>query len=372
MSAEMARISGSPLWLQSFDVHEITSVASDSRGNVVLARAGAGVSKLGCDGAQLWSQPFGAQLAIDDHDEVYVAGAFTGALAIGATTLEAQGTEAFLVKLDADGNAVYARSLGAAADGAVESVAVDSAHEVAISGPVLGTVKLDSAGGVLWRKAFSGQLRFDAGGNLLVAGQLVGSLDFGAGTLTSQGGSDILLLKLAADGTPIFSRSYGDAGALQRADALAVDGHDNIVIAGTFDGRVDFGAGALDMVPAQCSSDAWCVTDGFVAKFDAQGQAVWSVALGPMRAVSGAAVDVNGAILLSGALPGGVRPFRQTWLAKLDEKGAELWHRSEWPDSGIGAGHEVAVDRDAQVFWALSARPSLELEEQSYLVKLSP
>jgi hypothetical protein len=91
-----------------------------------------------------------------------------------------------------------------------------------------------------------------------------------------------------------------------------------------------------------------------------------------MRAVSGLASDANGNIVLSGALPGGVRPFRQTWLAKLDPKGAEIWHRSEWPDTGIGAGHGVAVDPNAQVFWSLSARPSLDLEERSYLAKLSP
>jgi hypothetical protein len=144
------------------------------------------------------------------------------------------------------------------------------------------------------------------------------------------------------------------------------------VISGTFDGRVDFGTGPLELTPAQCSSDAWCSTDGFAAKLDAQGRAIWSVALGPMRAVSGAAIGAHGQTILSGTLPGGVRPFRQTWLAKLDAGGAEAWHRSEWPDTGIGTGRALAVAGNGQVFWSLSARPSLELEEQSYLAKLTP
>ena len=371
-SAETPQIPGSPLWLQSYAAPAITSVTSDSRGEVVFARSGVEVVKLSCDGSLLWSHPFGSQVAVDDQDGVYVAGTFSGTLGAGESALSTTGTEAFLVKLDSDGNIVYARALGEAADGAVESLAVDSGHHVAISGPGLGTVKLDENGDVLWQKAFSGKLRFDSAQNLLLSGELVGTLDFGAGTLTSRGGSDILLLKLAPDGTPLFARSFGDAGALQRAEAIAVDAEDNVVIAGTFDGRIDFGVGALELTPAQCSADAWCVTDGFVAKLDPQGQAIWSAALGPMRAVSGAAIDHAGNSVLSGALPGGVRPFRQTWLATLDPNGVEAWHRSEWPDTGIGAGHGIAIDRDGRIFWSLSARPSLELEEQSYLVKLTP
>lgn len=369
---EMPRLAGSPLWLQSYGVGQITSVASDSTGNVVVARTGAGLTKLSCAGALVWSKPFGTQVAVDAHDDVYVAGTFAGTLAVDESTLQTDGSAAFVVKLDAAGDVAYARALAEAAEGTIDSLAVDGQGHVALSGPGFGTVRLDDSGGVLWRKAFSGKIRFDSVGNLLLAGELVGTLDVGFGTLVSQGGSDILLLKLDAAGTPIFARSYGDAGMLQRATALAVDDADNAVIAGTFDGRVDFGVGALELTPTQCSSDAWCVTNGFTAKLDAQGQALWSVAFGPMRAVSGVAVDLNGNSVLSGALPGGVRPFRQTWLAKLDPDGSEIWRRSEWPDTGIGAGQGVAIDPRAQVFWSLSTRPSLDLEEQSYLAKLEP
>jgi hypothetical protein len=370
--AELPGSAGSPLWLQSYDAREVTSIASDSLGNVVLARSGSELSKLSCAGTVLWSKPFGSQVAIDDRDDVYVAGTFTGTLGVDGSALQADGTAAFLVKLGAAGDVAYARALGPAADGAIASLAVDGEGRVALSGPGFGTRKLDESGSVLWQKAFFGNVQFDGAGNLLLAGELVGTVDFGAGPVTSQGGSDVLLLKLAPDGTPLFVHGYGDAGALQRAQALAVDDEGNVVVAGTFDGRLDFGAGALEHTPAQCSSDAWCVTNGFAAKLDAQGQAAWSVAFGPMRAVSGAAIDLNGHTVLSGALPGGVRPFRQTWLAKLDANGAEVWHRAEWPDTGIGAGRGVAIDRNAQVFWSLSARPSLELEERFYLAKLTP
>ncbi len=371
VGAQAPQDPGAPLWLRSYDAAQITSLATDSLGNVVLARSGAELTKLSCAGTRLWSKPLGSQVAVDDQDGVYVAGTFTDTLSVDASVLQAQGTQAFFAKLDSDGNVVELLALGAAG-GAIDSLAVDGDRNVAVSGPVFGTVKLDAAGSVLWRKPFSGKLRFDRAGNLLVTGELVGALDFGTGTLTSRGGSDVLLLKLAPDGTTIFARNFGDAGALQRAEAIALDDQDNVVVTGTFDGRLDFGAGALELTPAGCSSDAWCVTDGFVVKLDAQGQVLWSLALGPMRSLSGVALDASGNVVISGALPGGVRPFRQTFIAKLAANGDELWRRAEWPDTGIGAGYGVAIDRDAQIFWGISARPSLALEEQSYLAKLTP
>lgn len=66
--AESPQNAGSPLWLQSYDAREISSVAS-----------------------------------FDDN------------------TLQTDGTAAFVVKLDADGNVAYARALGQAVDGAIDS-----------------------------------------------------------------------------------------------------------------------------------------------------------------------------------------------------------------------------------------------------------
>lgn len=368
-----AELPGSPLWLQAFDTAEITSLASDSEGNLVFARSGIELTKLDCAGGLQWSKPFGTHVAIDSHDAVYVAGTFTDTLAVDdRTTLRAYGSAAFMIKLDGAGQVVHARALGQAAEGAIKSLAVDGEGRVAVSGEGFGTVKLDESGNPLWSKPLSGKVRFDGAGNLLLTGAFTGTLNLGTSTLTSQGGSDILLLKLDRHGTPVFAHGYGDVGAQQRADAIAVDAEGNVIVAGTFDGRVDFGAGALELTPGQCSTDAWCVTDGFAAKFNPRGEAIWSVGFGPMRAVSDLALDSSGNGVLSGTLPGGVRPFRQTWLAKLDPNGTEIWHRSEWPETGIGAGQAVAVDADDRVLWSLSSRPSLELPEQAYLAKLTP
>ena len=350
--------SGTPLWLQSYDEIEISGVAADSRGNVFLARSGVETIALGCNGVQIWSVPFGARVAVDHDDNVYVAGS------------RGDGS-AFVYKLDTAGSVVYEANLGAEASGGVESLVVDSGQNVALSGPSLGTSKLDATGSLLWNRPFSGQLAFDAESDLWLTGSLEGTRSFDGTTLTSRGGSDVLLLELAGDGAVTSARSFGDAGAMQRGEAIAVDPAGNVVIAGTFDGNVDFGAGPLAHRPESCSPDAWCVTSGFVAKVDAQGGAAWSVTLGLTRAVPSVAAGSLGDLAVSSVLPGGVRPFRRPLVSVLDPNGQGVWQRSEWPDTGIGAGRGVAFDAADDVIWSVNARPSLQLEERAYLAKLA-
>lgn len=359
---------GEPLWLKSYDTFEISDLAGDSAGNLLLARSGVETLKLDCRGERLWSKPWGTGVAVDAEDNVYVVG--SGAQAAASAGASRPG--AFVTKLDRDGAVVYVAALGGGEGAEPQSLAVTAAGTVAVSGAGLGTVELDGAGAVLWRSPFSGPVAFDSIGNLWLTGELLGERDVGTGTLSSRGGSDVWLLKLARDGAPLLARSFGDSGAAQRGEAIAVDADDNVVLTGTFDGSIDFGSAPLVLRPEHCSSDAWCLTDGFVVKLDAQANALWSLDLGPMRAAPGVAADAAGNVLVSGALPGGVRPFRQPRLMKLSGDGALLWQRSEWPDAGIGAGHAVTVDAGNDVVWSVSARPSLEREEQAYLAKLAP
>ncbi len=349
---------GTPLSLERFDEIEISGVATDSRGNTLLSRSGVETRFVGCDGVQNWSVPFGARVAVDHADNVYVAG-----------TRDDGG--AFVYKLDSYGNVVYEADLGPEALGDVESLAVDADQNVALSGPALGTSLLDADGSLRWNRDFSGQLAFDGDGDLWLTGGLEGARDFDGTTLTSHGGSDVLLLKLGADGAVASARSFGDAGALQRAEAIAVDPAGDVLIAGTFDGSVDFGSGALVHRPDSCSPDAWCLTSGFVAKLAAGGGSPWSVTLGLTRAVPSLAASALGDVAVSSVLPGGVRPFRRPLISLLDLNGQSLWQRVEWPDTGIGAGRGVTFDADQNLVWSVNARPSLQLEEHAYLAKLA-
>ena len=370
---KLATEPGEPRWLQTYGEQAISDIASDAQGNVLVAH-GAETRKLAGDGTPHWSRPFGSLVAIGPNDDVLLAGELEGVLNVDtSTTLEsAGGRDVYLIRLDADGRVRYAVNFDGSADDRLTSLAVDGAGNAAISGPGVGTISLDSTGTALWTRDYAGHVAFDPSGNLLVAGELSGTRDFGGGPLTSRGGADIVVVKLDANGQHVFSRSFGDAGPQQRAESIAIDPRGNALIAGVFDGSVDFGSGALTLTASSCSSDAWCSTFGFVAKLDAQGAAAWSADLGPMRTLPAAASDSHGNFAVSGALPGGVTPFRNSLALALDANGLRLWRRAEWPETGIGAGRAIAFDPHDDVLWGVMARPDFQSNEHSYVAKLSP
>ena len=360
-------------WLRALTgVAPVSSVASDPAGNLFLARSDTELSKLAANGELSWSKAFGSLVVSDELGNAYVAGTFATTLQLGSSELHGVGgSDVYLVKLDPSGTPSYGVVLGGAGDERVQSLALDSARNVIISGTGLGTLKLDPEANILWSKDFFGQVAVDALGNVLLTGALTGSEDFGGGALTSAGAADIFLVKLSPTGEHIFSRRFGDA-AEQRGQAIAVDHAGNALIGGIFAGQVDFGVGALVLRPGACPQEVWCESAGFVAKLDANGNALWSVSRTPMRALSGLAVSSADEIVLSGTLPGNVRPYRIPLLSELSGDGAELWRRSDWPETGIGEGHDVVVDRCDNVLWSVSVSPSLGSDEQPYLAKLLP
>jgi hypothetical protein len=329
---------GAVLWLSPFDADPATSpssVAVDAGNDVFMTKATGEVRKLsGADGSLRWSKPFGSLVAVAPGGDVFVAGTFSGTLVLDATTLSAAGgTDAFLAVLDGDGNVTRAFALGGPGDETAQSLAVDANGRAFVSGSGLGTLAVDTAGATLWRKTYAGNVATDATGNVVVAGGFTGSVDFGAATLTSEGGKDVFVVKLDGNGIPLFARRFGDAGTQQEAQAISIDAAGNPLIAGVFDGTIDFGTGALTM--GSCPSEAWCKTSGFIAELDADGAAVWSRARGPMRAFSSIAAGATGTVLASGAEPGDADPYRMPLLLALDASGQKVWERREWPDSGV-------------------------------------
>ena len=121
-----------------------------------------------------------------------------------------------------------------------------------------------SPGKHLWSKCFGDgsdqyaiAVAVDASRNLIVAGYFEGTLDFGGGVLTSAGANDIFVAKFGSDGAHLWSKRFGD-GSDQAASAVAVDASGNVIVTGVFRGTVDFGGGGLTSAG---------VEDIFVAKF---------------------------------------------------------------------------------------------------------
>lgn len=167
----------------------------------------------------------------------------------------------------------------------------------------------------------------DDSGNIIIAGYFNGNLNFGGDWLYSLGDFDIFLAKFTPDGDHLWSRSFG---SYDNQCALSVDvissGH--ILLGGYFANRVDFGGGL------HLSAGGY---DAFVAKFTPDGAYFWSRTFGDedfdyCRAVSHGnggmtylVGDFLGSINLGGS-PLSSAGGSDLWVAVLDGSGGNhMW-----------------------------------------------
>lgn len=256
----------------------------------------------------------GDAITADDEGNSYTAGTFADTADFdpgpGHYDIQSIGEiDAYVCKLDASGNFVWARNIGGV-DGQAEAhaVAVDFAGNVYITGWFRRTVdfdpgpgiqlftstsnidifviKLNAAGNYVWGKKIGGgvigvaySIAVDATGNVFTTGEFGGSVDFDPGpnsqVLTSLGQNDIFVSKLDPSGNYVWAKSMGGTGG-DRSRSIALDASGNIFIAGDFQvAPVDFdpGPGTAYLTPAGS-------IDGFVCKLNAAGNYVWAQRIG--------------------------------------------------------------------------------------------
>jgi hypothetical protein len=254
----------------------------------------------------------------------------------------------------------------------VTAIAVDAAGNAVVSGGGLGTVKLGAGGETLWQSNVHGHVAIDSLGNVIVAGAFSRTLSSGALSLESAGGQDVFIVKLDAAGHPVFGLRFGDTGIEQRAQAVAVDGDDNVLVSGVFDGSLDFGGGVLSAPDAGCAEPPACRWGGFVVKLDPTGAHVWSSARFPVSTLVGITTSSRNDVFVSGALPGDTAGLERPILLAFDARGAELYELRGWPGAQAGAGHRVAVDPCDSVLWTLNVSTSETAGDGTFLAKLAP
>ena len=210
-------------------------------GNDVLDNQSVGAdiyaAKLDSAGDHLWSQRYGGGLtqfvsgfALHD-DQLVLAGAYVGELRLGPTPLSSSGLnhrDIFVARLSPDGEHLLSKGFPG---GGLEQDRASYPTAVAVD---------------------------DAQGNMVVAGALVSSINFGGEVLRTAGLSDMFFAKLSPAGEHLYSKRYGDANE-QYVLAGAIDDQGDVVIAGQFQGLLDFGAD-----PALQSAGEF---DIFLAKF---------------------------------------------------------------------------------------------------------
>ena len=264
---------------------------------------------------------FATGVAVDGSGNVYTTGYFWGTADFdpGAGTFNltsAGGFDIFVLKLDSDGDFVWAKQMGGADSSEfAHGVAVDGSDNVYTAGLFQGTVdfdpgagtlnltadffdmfvsKLDSDGNFVWAKQMGGagfEIAFgvavDGSGNVYTTGSFVLTADFdpGAGTfnLTSAGGTDAFVSKLDSDGDFIWAKQMGGASPDEPKGGVAVDDSGNVYTTGQFHGTADFdpGPGTFNLTASGTSHDI------FVSKLNKDGDFVWAKQMGGGEAKSG-------------------------------------------------------------------------------------
>jgi len=338
--------SGELIWAKSIggDINEgISAMETDASGNIYATGSfnssqidfdpGAGnstftnvnaedifVFKWDTDGDFIWAKTIknptqGASnsqaISVDNTGNVIVAGHFSGTMDFdpGAGTANLTGSgffEGFVLKLDGNGEYVWAKSIGGIDSDVADGVGVDASGNVYVQGTFRGTVdfdpgagtntivsnnnntdlyvlKLNSGGNFEWVKTLSGKngesskgLQLDSQGNIYNIGTFFNKVDFDPGTdsviLTSNpiNLADAFIWKLDADGNYLWAGSFRGKGT-ENIFAFDIDANDNIYATGGFNLSCDLDptADSLVIVPEGSNTP-------FVVKLD-QGQTTSSI-----------------------------------------------------------------------------------------------
>jgi hypothetical protein len=266
---------GNELWTRQFgtaSTDDVSGVVADSSGVYVAGhtsgilpgqtRVGywdAFLRKYDASGNEVWTRQFGTiqleevHAVSADASGIYVAGYTMGVFA-GYTS--GGGRDAFLVKYDVNGNALWARQTGGIwSDEAFGVAATAGGIYLVVNSrgnlyPEIAVQKYDANGVRLWTKQFGTNLSADASGiaaddsGVYVVGQI-------SGTLPDQirvGGRDAFVRKYDADGNQVWTQQFGTTSD-DDANGVSVAPTGIFVVGRTF--------GTFPGQPAVRSADAY-------------------------------------------------------------------------------------------------------------------
>ncbi|MEI6409588.1 MAG: SBBP repeat-containing protein [Bacteroidota bacterium] len=360
-------------WGHSFGdavIDEVTNVLTDPEGNLITIGIftsvvdfdpGPGVAALGVNGSNdifiqksdpkgnfIWVKKIGGAQSdnsedakFDQYGNLYLLGTFNLTVDFdpGPGVFNLYGgsnsTDAFVLKLDPNGNFIWAKQFNAAdnADFWANNLALDSNGSIYVAGrysgkldadPGNGTfylstafytyteaavIKLDATGNFSWAKTYGGSyneeiasIAVDAQGGLISFGTFQGSVDFDPGPgvfygTTDQASTDFFLQKLDSLGNFVWGRHW-ESNASFRANSACMkqDDNGNIILAGTIMGKFDSDPG-----PDVRSLNA-VNFNIFLEKLDTAGKFLWAKQIGGINFgwLNGIDVDELGNIYTTG------------------------------------------------------------------------
>lgn len=249
---------------------------------------------------------FGLSVAVDGSGNVILAGRFTGTVDFGGGPLtSAGGYDIFVAKYTPAGVFTWAKKLGGTGDDSVRNIAQDANGNIFLSGSFPGgsIVKLSSIGDLIWTKGPVGTVSVlgiacDSTGAVVSTGSFIATfqnqMNFGDGhTLYSAGGStDAFVVKYSSAGVCQWAKSFANYGGLEEGTCAAIVSGNGIIVSGWAQ------SGGFSLDGTNYLPDA----GGWLAKFDTDGNHVWSRSVGINGAarIFGMALDPVGNIGVAG------------------------------------------------------------------------
>jgi hypothetical protein len=339
----------------------------------------------------------------DNSGNVIIVGSFQGKADFdpgsSSFNLTSVGTHqnAFAVKLDPQGNFIWAKSVNAFLTWG-NSATIDASGNVVFTGFFTGTVdfdpgsathnltaattnmyetfvcKLDGSGNLAWVKHIEGGntgscggISIDASGNILFSGAFSGTADFnpGSGTfnMTSSTGA-LFICKMDAAGNFLWAKKIETSGALYNGGFLSTDAASNVILTGVFSGIIDFDPGTG--VKNLNAGGGVTTADVFICQLDASGNFKWANQVGNTSTMflSSVTTDKSSDIYCLGLFNGTVdfdpgtgatnltaSNYNDLYLSKYDQNGNLKWAK-QWAHSTASSllGSSLAVASDYNTY----------------------
>ena len=358
------------------------------------------ISKLNSTGSLIWAKRIGAKgsdianaIQVDELGNIYIAGNyFNDTVDFDPGTkvsnlVSAGKNDIFILKLDAKGEFIWAKSMGGTGVDDCTSLAIDGLGNVYTTGsfnttadfdPGSGTYvlssnsgteifvsKLNSEGKFVWAKSLGGpgseggtSIKLDSIGNVYTTGFFYSIADFDPGIgkfeLKANGIHDLFVSKLDNSGNFVWAKSIGGKNS-DMGYSLAIASSGNIYVSGYFMEKVDFNPGV----------DTFYLTpkgyqDAFLLKLNSIGDLIWVKSFGGINGEQARSIVLDKAenIYITGLYqntsdfdPGaGVLNFTSqggsydVFLLKLNSNG-----NLQWAKSLGGSDYDIgnALDLDA-------------------------
>ena len=343
------------------------------------------------------SSTFGFTIALGSDGSVYTAGQYSGTtndFDPGPNTYTlpiVSGKDAYISKLDSNGNFIWTKSFIGPSDEIPEKLTLDQNDNLYIAGYFEETIdfdpspnnftltaegdkdifitKLDKTGNFIWVKQIGGlytdwarSITSDNDDYIYATGTYNGNVDFDPGPsifmINGNSSDNILVLKLDTIGNFVWAKGIGKLYT-DRASSINLDYENNIIVAGYFDGIVDFNPNAgLNNLQSNGLKDI------FVLKLDNDGNFLWAKQTGGISSDETRSVttDKLGNIYITGWFsqtvdfdPGigffelSVINNNDGFISKLDKNGDFLWAK-QLGDSGSISSFSIETDTFGNIF----------------------